>query len=270
MNECVSMYLGGDIIKAAECGFDDYRRLGLLCPFCKQPVFLRAGHLRTFRGTQKPVSAYFAHYAGSGEFDDCEKRYQTAQGQALLAKLRTERHNQRLELFNKRLWEIISEDQRVSLHGVSKQIEHKFGRETIDNLAKLSRCYWREAINLFQDMIVQQCNALDQSKFSVVSVDANFEGDRFEYFSHDCDMRFHITVCSEVADFLASPKSGYAWQKLTRLALIYLHSQLKQENQLGLLTFKDLSLYPHPNNCESIIPIIGKTRWAVQISKRIS
>ncbi|MDJ0689039.1 MAG: hypothetical protein QNJ41_11055 [Xenococcaceae cyanobacterium MO_188.B32] len=41
-----SMYLGGTIVSATECDFEDYKRLGLTCPICRQAVYLRSGSIR--------------------------------------------------------------------------------------------------------------------------------------------------------------------------------------------------------------------------------
>ncbi|AFZ26893.1 hypothetical protein Cylst_4837 [Cylindrospermum stagnale PCC 7417] len=52
MDYAISMYQGGERVYAKDCDFNSYSEIGLLCPVCKQEVYLRKGDIR---------KSYFAH-----------------------------------------------------------------------------------------------------------------------------------------------------------------------------------------------------------------
>ena len=81
MKAAKSMYFGGDIVSAEECDYNSYERLGLKCPFCDHPVFLRAGSSRKNKGVEQTVVTCFAHFKGTSVFElNCEVRFKTTVG----------------------------------------------------------------------------------------------------------------------------------------------------------------------------------------------
>ena len=41
MKYATSVKFGGELINAFDCDYDDYKELQLLCPECKEPVYLQ-------------------------------------------------------------------------------------------------------------------------------------------------------------------------------------------------------------------------------------
>lgn len=101
-----SMYHGGELVSAIDVNvdFDSYKTLGLLCPFCNEPVFLCGETVRQSSRTKKLsyIQPHFKHFPGGDPMDfDCEKRSISSEGKRYLDAIRAERRGQRLELFNR-------------------------------------------------------------------------------------------------------------------------------------------------------------------------
>lgn len=117
-----SMYHGGELVQAIDVNldFDSFKELGLLCPFCNEPVFLCGETVRQSSKTKKLsyIQPHFKHFPGGDPTDlDCEKRYFTPEGKRYLDAMRAERRGQRLELFNRYFWEIVSNTHLKSQRG---------------------------------------------------------------------------------------------------------------------------------------------------------
>jgi hypothetical protein len=126
MEECKSMYHGGELVSALDCDFESYRELGLLCPFCNEPVYLCGETVRQSSRTHKLsyIRPHFKHFPGGDPLDfDCEKRAISAEGKRYLDAIRAERRGQRLELFNRYLWDMIRDgmDMDSSLDSFRRQ-----------------------------------------------------------------------------------------------------------------------------------------------------
>lgn len=99
-----SLYRGGLLVAAVDADYSTSRDLGLICPFCKESVYLVKGHAR--RGSAIPAA--WRHYRVSAQSAYCEQRVLTRDGKNELKALQKTAHNQRLKLFNRRFWEIFS------------------------------------------------------------------------------------------------------------------------------------------------------------------
>lgn len=111
MKTAVSLYLGGEIIECSQIeSYEDTRQLGLICPYCKEPVFFRDDFAKTNKSNELYlVSRCFSHYRGTdpGIVSSCEARSITAEHAAYLNKLETKNRNQRLKIFQRYFWEIL-------------------------------------------------------------------------------------------------------------------------------------------------------------------
>lgn len=138
MKDAKSIYLGGDIVAAEDCDYESYRSLGLTCPFCNEAVFLRTAFFR--KGVEKDteVNPHFVHFPSSLAKNgaDCERRSLSKEGRAEIERIKVEARNQRLKLYNDRLWDMFSigmgkhevdlvQDRRSFSHSLTyKEIEH--------------------------------------------------------------------------------------------------------------------------------------------------
>lgn len=114
MKYAVSIYRGGLVVDATVCDYESSKKLGLKCPFCSEAVFLRQGS--SYKRGDKPieVSAAFCHYAiGDNAGTECELRSLRKDGQEYLQELEIQSRNQRLEIYNKYLWDIFFEDMKI-------------------------------------------------------------------------------------------------------------------------------------------------------------
>lgn len=102
MKVAISLYKGGQPFDADKCTHEDSKALGLICPFCKESVFLVRGFTRRLRY----VTASWHHYKTSPQSPICEQRSLSAEGRQLLKQFSSGARKQRLELFNKRFWDI--------------------------------------------------------------------------------------------------------------------------------------------------------------------
>lgn len=254
MKDAKSMYLGGDIVNADECDFDSYKKLGLVCPFCNEAVFLRAGFIGKRGSKSVDIPACFSHFPASREtVEDCERRSQSKEGRAAIERIKAEARNQRLEIYNRYLWEMISVG---SLIGVSEDIDHK----TLGDKTKrtLSRFFKKKEIQkLYDGFCIDYKRALPQieqqiaahsdflfaeasTKYPIAKVDIVYKR-KSEVLNETSSLSFHRNICREVVFFLATKTAGYTFRHVFYQAL--LHSvALKQQPTLANLFTKTGSL----------------------------
>src|SRR4028119_406439 len=97
-----SLYKGGELLDASEPDYECSKEFGMVCPFCKEAVFLAREHTRN----NSNVRASWRHYWVSTQSTFCEERALSVQGKEILKQLQPEARGQRLKLFNRRFWEI--------------------------------------------------------------------------------------------------------------------------------------------------------------------
>ncbi len=106
-----SIRYGGLLVNAADCDHEAYRNLGLTCPHCHESVFLVQGHERYYQKTSKviEIASHFCHRPDKNKeaIALCELRSRQITS-AEIQKRETKSKNQRLQLFNRYLWSILS------------------------------------------------------------------------------------------------------------------------------------------------------------------
>lgn len=109
MKDCISTYLGGEVVTPETCDYESYRLLGLKCPFCQSPVFLRSGaEFVNAHGKTVRKDAYFAHFkANSAEARLCEKRSASVEGRAQIEAIAAKQRNQRQVLYCQHFLDLI-------------------------------------------------------------------------------------------------------------------------------------------------------------------
>lgn len=205
-------------MQAEDCDYESSRDLGLRCPFCSEAVFLRRGTIRDRKGKREVVMASFAHYAGNPHGDHCELRSQSAEGIAHVKKIALERHNQRLKLYNDRLWDLIASDRNVSRRAL---MAHRkwLGDRRLGQVAITARKRW--------DSFTREGNTYRLIDEAITIILSN-SGKRYyadplmleesqaqSAWMQGVDLALHQTICTEVSDFLATRTAGYAWERIT-------------------------------------------------------
>lgn len=109
MKYASSIRFGGTLLTADECDYEDYKRLGLLCPECKDAVFLRAEGVRFVKGKEVKICAHFCHFKSSDPAiaSQCEARVNSYTKQELQKRANQSR-NQRLRLLQKHFIRLLS------------------------------------------------------------------------------------------------------------------------------------------------------------------
>lgn len=222
MRYAKSMYRGGEIIDASLCDYNSTRQLGLVCPFCSQAVFLRSGSAYERQGKQIIVPDAFAHYHSDDPLSlECELRAKRKEGEDYLNQLRIEAKNQRLKLYNKRLWEIVKRswpNNVLFLKTVNKQFDKKWiewnAIRARQELAKDLDFYQVEMEQISKQASRQNVDAIAQKIWSKERMMA----DSLKY--NFVDQQLQLTIAFEVLEFLATKTGGYAFANIFRLGLI--------------------------------------------------
>ena len=103
------MFYGGVLIAATDADHDSYKRLGLLCPHCKDAVFLQAPSQRQGEGKTVAIPAHFKHFKAKDPalVKECENRVNKYDAKEIRRQAARAR-NQRLRLLQRRFWEILT------------------------------------------------------------------------------------------------------------------------------------------------------------------
>jgi hypothetical protein len=273
MKDAKSMYRGGDIISASDCDYQSAKTLGLVCPFCSEAVFVKAGSIRetTLRNGKKAiqlVNPHFGHYkTGSPDFD-CELRSQSKEGLQQIENQRIEAKNQRLKLYNSYLWEMVREDRNIHWSKLST-IFKTFPRAEIDSYSVLIRREFVQSLDIVYDSIEIACKSMAQSdpRDSIASMQvvlglsqesATEEMATQSNYINSVDVKLHNAIACEVADFLATNSAGYVFKNIVIVA-IYQHKFIFGDSKIESLRL-----------IEGIGYFLGSCHWIKQIEKRLS
>ena len=103
------MFYGGVLIAATDADHDSYKRLGLLCPHCKDAVFLQAPSQRQGEGKIVAIPTHFKHFKAKDPalVKECENRVNKYDAKEIRRSAARAR-NQRLRLLQRRFWEILT------------------------------------------------------------------------------------------------------------------------------------------------------------------
>ena len=231
MKQAKSMYLGGVLIEATECDFDSSRELGLTCVCCSQAVFLRSGSvrqqkLRNGKVVEQIIAPYFAHYKTSSWKDyDCENRIYSQQGKEQLSQIEIEGKNQRLKLYNKHLWSMFKETKKIHKNHL-QAIKKSAGKNFIESLSKAARQGWKknqqEMSKLIQKKWDDFIDTSEEDYREIIKESSTAFGEKakekaislHKHFKHKCDIRLHLAITQEIADFMTTKTSAYFWLNL--------------------------------------------------------
>lgn len=268
MLEARSMYRAGNLISAKDCDFDSYKELGLICPFCNQPVFLVKP---AFKQRQKTGATYycqphFSHYPGSDiSDDDCEKRSQSTEGQNWIENIRIERRNQRLELFNLYFWDIIQSSNGYP-KSPEKIVEKQIGVDQLIKIQSDIREWWNShredvykmidtAVNILVDKTKAESHMIEMAKEVGAERAAIAYLDRIE-FAMEADHKLHKAIAYEAADFLGTRKAGIAFRKMVAVAI----NNSESIGQFKRVNYHSISIH--------LISQLSNTRWIEELERK--
>jgi hypothetical protein len=220
MKYATSLYLGGEPIQALDCDHQSSRELGLLCPTCKEAVFLVAGYGFDRAGKRVRIDPHFSHYKG-GSYE-CEMRCNTRTKEDW-EKLRIEAHNQRLDLFNRQFFEVfwaaISEGDPL----LSKPHPTRDKRCTKQwrNFAAIKlRRFWQQQFDMIKDDLeysIAHCfESSTEEDFSFQNEDS---AEIVLGYFRQANRARHSAIAHEALGFLTERTSGYALSRCCGLVI---------------------------------------------------
>ncbi len=180
MQYAASIKYGGLLVNASECNYEAFRNLGLTCPHCHESVFLVQGHDRYYKKISKTteVASHFNHRPDKNKdaIALCELRVRQITSTEI--KMReTKSKNQRLQLFNRHLWNILLTCCKL------KNFEEK--KQSLDSSFR-SICKFDPnatvVINAYQDFLIGHISSY---KDSIISEADFFFSDLMKKISDD-------------------------------------------------------------------------------------
>lgn len=220
MKYATSIYLGGEPIQARDCDHQSSRELGLLCPTCKEAVFLVSGYGFDRAGKRISIDPHFSHYKGGSL--ECEMRCEQKSREDW-EKLRIEAHNQRLDLFNRQFFEVfwaaISEgDSTLARPHPAKD---KRCTKQWRNFAAIElRRYWQTQFDMIKDDLELSIDHCFESESSEAFPFQNEESAEIVlgYF-RSANRANHETIAHEALSFLTERTGGYALSRCCGLVI---------------------------------------------------
>lgn len=254
MEFAASLYKGGTLFAASKCDYTSSRELGLICPFCRESVFLAKGFTRTVRSQEQEVAASWRHYRVTTGTAFCDRRALSKEGKQELKLLQKPAQNQRLKLFNRRFWEIFKHNKAippnlkkfclkfVSAATLDKMVAHCHERWHVEQILRSlpkkisSRLSNPDAV----EAALWSHPALQDSPPEIInSVVDDFVKTKFTVLRHK--------ILGEVIAWLGTKSAYDSFEKLIALSLVYclealpppIHSQTVAEMAVVSLTLTD-------------------------------
>lgn len=203
MRYATSIKFGGELIHASECDYEDYKKLGLLCPECKEPVFLRSGS--TYKRQEKEIliNPHFAHFSHSDPtlVKICENRVNNYDEKELQRRVAVAR-GQRLKLLQRWFWSIFKKNMPQSLSTVATNDSASFN-EAIKLIKDNSQNLIDELVFIFRTITEDD---VQRSINRAIDTDINQLKSPRVVILHKklqgLDLRMQKCICWEVIQFL--------------------------------------------------------------------
>jgi hypothetical protein len=264
MNYASSIRYAGQLVLAANCDYRDYKYLGLLCPNCKNPVFLQGQSSRTLGEKNILIPPYFKHFSAKDPalVKQCEARVARYDQRELEGRAASAR-NQRLKLLQRSFWNLfINNAKCINSPGTfgSAEMERRIdtllkdlaGIELPPEYSHLTpvlfpdlaniRLWVNQAVENKQHLIQHITNYLDAPRKDWVDIVARL--------NTKVDMRFHRLILQEIRDFLFAKSSRFLLEKC--LLFSYVHSffvsdwfwqQIEDKYPVGSVLLCDLAMH---------------------------
>lgn len=241
MKYAASIKYGGQLIDVLDADHNSYKHLGLLCPECKNPVFLREGHRRTAPKSKEiiEVDAAFAHFKAQDPAIAlaCEKRV-ARYDRKELEKRATAARNQRLKLLQRWFWDIFW--RRLELDQNFENAENKeFFQRDLPLKAPIICAHDESLVALLESLPPTHSHRDQQCRVCIDGFKSkHYKGNPFQSerivkgveFLSLVDRQMQIMICTEVLDFLFSKSSRHLlFQVLVVLWLRVIDSSTRKE-----------------------------------------
>ncbi|KJH69623.1 hypothetical protein [Aliterella atlantica] len=227
-----SIRYGGIFVKAADCDYEAYRNLGLICPNCHESVFLVQQHDRHYTKTTKvtSVAAHFNHRPdkSTDAMQECELRVKQITP-AEIERRENASRSQRLRLFNRHLWNILQTCYKLKTFDESV-ILLKSGFKLVAENPNQAQAIFQVYIELLTTIFVNEVPRIhDESEYCVERLIKKTEKEQLvkneslqfllAVWRQKIDKKMHIAIYNEVVDCLVQKKHLLILQNLATLGL---------------------------------------------------
>ena len=283
MRYAKSMYLGGELLKAEECDYASSRELGLICPICNEAVFLVAGSVREniLRNSKKKTQILPAHFNHYKMNDDnfslsCDYRALSNQQRLELKSNYTKSKKQRLEIFNRHLWDIIKKERNLRPKKMFKESLIPVSNTEINKLKTTVLTLWREFylseeyLEAYQQVCKDYFTSEGVIPESIISHSAYPL--QKQYFCKHFLKAQHEKIIQEIFEFLGTNTAKPIWVNLFRMVTYYQLTFLKTVPQKSKITTTQLAyVLSKPEIIFSILmTVIYGCRWVDIIKEKVS
>lgn len=223
MRLAASIRYGGQLIEAIDVDYDDYKRLGLICPECKSGVFLRQKSER--------ASAHFAHFKASDPalVQRCELRV-SSYSQEELERKATQARNQRLKLLQRWFWQVYFK--YAFREGVVKR--------TVDQTDVLEQAKKQYPVTEFCEYFRAYVGKEDAQKAldnSILAIKpSEIISDRIRSIQEkiaNSELGLHKLICSEVIDFLKVKRNSALLEKVMACSFLQVNLSPSAQAQIA-------------------------------------
>ena len=217
MKYAKAMRFGGELISAKECDYTDYKKKGLLCPNCSNPVFLVKGKKGTSKlGKEFVVEPYFAHYnLPKEQAEVCELRIKNY-SQADINRARNKAKGQREKFFRKWFWSVIR-SAKFSIHdeplGVKIDYCYEFKEEAAPVKAYFDSIYPQIRETILGNLDLHLALFIEAYYEALERAEEDTEESKIlnqvllKLLRTNFDIAMHIKVCREAFLFLFTKRN---------------------------------------------------------------
>lgn len=227
-----SIKYGGQLIDAADVDYQAYKHLGLLCPNCKDPVFLQGASERTHKDKVLAIDPHFKHFRVKDPalVKECEARvakydFKEIQRRATIAR------NQRLKTLQRHFWNIY-----WKANEYSNKIPSNWRNKDYENFCQLISTQSNEFMASIPGMRYlvehfktdynhkENCEICitgfkNKATKELLNVQSAWFKKRLNFLSQ-VDATMQILIASEVMDFLGAKSSRALLQKIFMFTLL--------------------------------------------------
>lgn len=280
MKYAAAMRYGGELVNAADCDHQDYRYLGLLCPECKDPVFLKATSTRTQKDKTISVSAHFSHFKSKDPALalQCEQRVQSYTPEELQRRA-TQARGQRLRLLQRWFWQIICQQEIITGNGIltiaqcSERLEGAMRDAGATERSRSLLAHQSDRIislvagkdlrtNILDDFLGKiESNQYLTLLNSASEFDVLFRK-KAEHLHQAVDLKMHRLIVHEVFEFLSASRQHKILQDLTGILFVVLVPKSLSLAVRGMIEPKQAAYV-----ASALLETIITTPWAEEFSK---
>jgi hypothetical protein len=239
----LSIRYGGLLVDAADCNYESFKNLGLLCPICKKSVFLvsasnRETHTRkrkdgrTTQVRECTVPAHFNHHHDVSESEvlECELRSQTLTQTHRIA-IAAKARGQRIKTMQRHFWKICKTSVKLQdIDGVPSCLELMWDKASVRAPEAKKRLY-----QILVQELVDQFRSQGQLEHTKATITEGIE--RWIKESHDetltplnmrpllnlwrqkIDQRMQVLIVSEALDYVCQKMQQPILAKLVESGL---------------------------------------------------